>query len=395
MNDDRIQPGIYFRPGDTPQRAWGLVLLDVAAGTRPSELATALASATEMLTAFADGHVRELEGMSAAEFASSEAALQGLDILVAFGRRLFDQGQHDPPLTVLKRPPFLSYLPTSQPFPSLPWLDESELNRGESDILLQLSAPEPATVNRAVIEIWKLITDDALPLEMRAFFDGFGRPDGRGWLEFHDGVSNLRSSERLVAIEALGDPEWMKGGTYLAFLRLHVALASWRALSRSDQEGLIGRDKISGRPFDAPEPHAERRGTGRDDPTFRDPPETLDPELTQSHIHRANQNRVSPHASAGLRIFRQGFDFLDSVGPDGPVLGLNFVSYQSDLSTIQHLLRLPSWLGDVNFAGAPLVPEEPAGNRARQSPMITVSAGGFYAVPPTDGPFPGAGLFGT
>ena len=30
---------------------------------------------------------------------------------------------------------------------------------------------------------------------MRSFFTGFNRPDGRSWLGFHDGVSNIRTQK--------------------------------------------------------------------------------------------------------------------------------------------------------------------------------------------------------
>ena len=97
-------------------------------------------------------------------------------------------------------------------------------------------------------------------------------------------------------------------------------------------------------------------------------------------MHRANQNRGSSDSPAALRIYRQGYDFIDAIGPDGPEVGLNFVSFQSDLQTIAHLMHLPGWLGDANFGdGAP--------------PFVTLLAGGFYAVPPRARPFPGANLF--
>ena len=38
----------------------------------------------------------------------------------------------------------------------------------------------------------------------------------------------------------------MRGGTYMAFLRLDVDLAAWRALSRAEQELAVGRDKLTG-----------------------------------------------------------------------------------------------------------------------------------------------------
>ncbi len=43
-------------------------------------------------------------------------------------------------------------------------------------------------------------------------------------------------------------------------------------------------------------------------------------------------------------------------------------------------MHLPGWLGDADFGG-----DEP--------PFTSVLAGGLYAVPPVESPFPGAGLF--
>ena len=145
----------------------------------------------------------------------------------------------------------------------------------------------------------------------------------------------------------------------MAFLRLRVDLRVWRALDRGDQELVVGRDKLTGaRSCGA----ARRRGRARpvagpplprrrEPASALDPPQTGDPLLEASHVHRANQNRASPDAPAALRIFRQGYDFLDAIGPDGPELGLNFVSFQSDLQTLQHVMHLPGWLADVNFGG--------------------------------------------
>ena len=222
------------------------------------------------------------------------------------------------------------------------------------------------------MEVWKLIEDEGLPLVPVASFEGFGRPDGRGWLEFHDGVTNMASSQRTGAIAAPADPPWMAGGTYMAFLRLRVDLRTWRALDRGDQELVVGRDKLTGSPLVAVRrdargrarpvagPPLPRHPTDEQLATRLDPPQTGDPLLEASHVHRANQNRASPEAPAALRIFRQGYDFLDAIGPDGPELGLNFVSFQSDLQTLQHVMHLPGWLADVNFGG----PATPRGRRA-------------------------------
>ena len=261
---------------------------------------------------------------------------------------------------------------------------------------LQLTGATAAAVNRAAVEVWKLIEDQALPLAPVASFDGFGRPDGRGWLEFHDGVTNMASSQRIAALAAPADPRWMGGGTYMAFLRLRVDLRVWRALDRGDQELVVGRDKLTGSPLVAVRrdargrarpvaaPPLPRRPTDAQRADRLDPPQTGDPLLEASHVHRANQNRASPDAPAALRIFRQGYDFLDAIGPDGPELGLNFVSFQSDLQTLQHVMHLPGWLGrrQLRRAGGaaarrPAVAEPDRPDRGR--PLRRAAAG--QAVP--------------
>lgn len=349
-----------------------------------------------------EGHIRELKGAPPAGIAATRASVDGLEALLGFGRRFFDPRFHDPPLTRASRPDYLAYLaPGPAPFPALPWAP-GEAARGEADLALQLTGPSPAAVNRAAVEVWKAIRHDGLPLRVAASFDGFGRADGRGWLEFHDGVSNIESSRRPAALTAAGEPDWMAGGTYMAFLRMRVDLARWSELDRGEQELVIGRDKLTGsplvstrrdaqgrvRPVAAPVPPARPSRAQR--AAFAEPPETTDPVLESSHMHRANQNRASTDAPTALRIFRQGYDFLDALGPDGPELGLNFVSFQASLATLQHLLHLPRWLADVNFGGPP----EPAPGEPPSPRLLTLRAGGFYAVPPKARPFPGAALFG-
>ena len=343
-----------------------------------------------MLDALRAGEVRELRGQPAAGVKDTAQLFDGFAALVGYGRSLFDPARHDPPLTTRTRPEFLSYLPArGDAFPAIPWVG-GERPAGEADVALQLTGATAAAVNRAAVEVWKLIEDRALPLAPVASFDGFGRPDGRGWLEFHDGVTNMASSQRLGALAARADPRWMGGGTYMAFLRLRVDLRAWRALDRGDQELVVGRDKLTGRLVGGaarrPGPAgalARSRAPARAGDF--DPPQTGDPLLEASHVHRANQNRASPDARAALRIFRQGYDFLDAIGPDGPELGLNFVSFQSDLQTLAHVMHLPGWLADVNFGGS-------AGDASNLT-LLSVAAGGLYAVPAAAEPYPGAELF--
>lgn len=393
----RLQPGIFFAAGQRPPPCWRLVLLDLAPGTTPGEAHDALARLMEMLGDLRGGQMRELARQPPEHACASAEQFAGLEVLLGVGRRLFDSERHAPPLTSAPRPEFLSWLPMGAPLAGLPW--GSDDPSGEADVALQLTAEHQAGVHCAAVEVWAFIADERLPLTVTTTFSGFGRQDGRGWLGFHDGVSNLETGQRLTAITAAPDPAWMAGGTYLAFLRLGIDLASWRSLDRARQELLVGRDKLSGtaliattrdaegniRPVAGPGPSAQ----GRAD--WIDPPQTTDPLLEASHIHRANQNRSSASAPGGWRMFRQGYDFLDAIGPGGPVVGLNFVSFQRDLSVLRQVLHLPGWLGEVNFGG----PATPKPGEPVDPGFLSLRAGGFYAVPPRGDPFPGATLFTT
>lgn len=396
----RIQAGIYFESGSKPPPAFQTLLLDIAPGTGPPEAVTALQRISSVFQRLKLGQLADLEGQPGGLAEASQQMFSEVDLLVGYGRRLFDDRVHNPPLIDATRPPYLSYIdPGGDPFPSLRWRPGEEANRGEADVLLQFTGPTSAAVNVAAVEIWKVIHDEDLTFVPAASFGGFGRADGRGWLDFHDGVSNMDSRERLLALEA-SEPSWMSGGTFMAFLRIDVDLTVWRGLRRSEQELLVGRDRLTGsaleavdvdskgnpipraRPFSGDEASLEERAA------WRDPPETTHRMLEASHIHRVNQSRASPGAPGALRMFRQGYEFLEDIRPEGPVLGLNFISFQSDLRTLHHVLHLPGWLGDANFGGSS------EGHRGSPS-FLTLAAAGFYAVPPREEPFPGVTLFRT
>lgn len=398
---DQLQDGIYFRPEERPAPCYRLLLLNAAAGATAAGVHHAMAATMEMLHRLPDGEVRELRGQPDRDAELTREVFKDFESLLGFGRPLFDEARHRPTLTTRPLPDFLTYLSGDRVSPELPWASGEVRNCGEADLALQLTGHSEAAVNRAAVEVWKLIVDEGLPLEVFASFAGFQRGDGRGWLEFHDGVSNIQSTHRLEALEALPDPSWMAGGTYMAFLRFSIDLAAWRALDRVEQELVIGRDKLTGGPLVATErdtagrivpvaapPRTEDSGDAEVE-DYNDPAQTTDPLIEASHTHRANQNRSSPFAPAGLRIFRQGYDFLEGFSVEGPRLGLNFVSFQADLGTLQHVLHLPGWLGDVNFGG----PSTPKPGDPPSPALIELLAGGLYAVPPVADPFPGAELF--
>lgn len=154
---DRLQPGIFFRSGQTSPPCFRLQLMNIANGTSPG----AAADAVELVLAGARGDE------------------SGADA---------DSAMHSPPLTSYDRPAFLAYLDQgTRAFPSIPWTRSPPANAGEADLAVQLTAPHPAGAACAAVRMWQRIVQDDLPLDPVASFEGFGRPDGRGWLGFHDG----------------------------------------------------------------------------------------------------------------------------------------------------------------------------------------------------------------
>jgi Dyp-type peroxidase family len=403
--DDRIQRGVFFRSGERPPPSFGLLLLNVTPGARPAEAADALAALWVMLTALADGEVRDLRPTRDGD-PRVEVPGGRLTCLLGYGARLFDERLHVPRLAPRELRPYeltpLRRAGAGAPFPKMPWAPEADREEGEADVALQLLGQREVTVARAVVEVSKLIADESLPLEVVALHRGFQRDDERSWIDFHDGINNMASHERRQAIEvAVADPAWMLGGTYLAFLRVLVDLPAWRVLPREHQEVVVGREKLAGCPLRTVEldpagalvpvpvepcPLPDDAGPAQVE-AHRNPGRSDSALVEASHIHRSNLNRGAPDSDANNRIFRQGYDFLD-VGPDGRIhVGLHFVSFSRTLGRVTQILRLHGWQGDSNFGG----PEPPGPGEPAVAPL-TVGAGGFYAIPPREAPFPGSGL---
>lgn len=69
--------------------------------------------------------------------------------------------------------------------------------------------------------------------------------------------------------------------------------------------------------------------------------------FAHSHIQRANANRRQyPRFATSSRIFRQGFEFLETLDrPPYFQAGLNFVSFQDSPERLHSILTRDGWLG--------------------------------------------------
>ncbi len=402
---DNIQEGVYFRSGERPDDFLLLAFLNFDPATSSTEAHNALLKLWEMLQDLKQGIVRDLRP-SQEKDPDYRVPTGNLTVLLGYGRRIFDSSSHSadwispenrPSELGLKLPPG-----ENRPFPRLNWSENANIDAAQTDLVFQFIAEDELPVNRAVVEMQKLIDDEDLPLVINIVYKGFHREDRRSWIDFHDGINNMVSSERLQAIEyTLLDQPWMTGGTFMAFFRIEVDLKAWRQLSRIEQEILVGRNKVTGCPLDSVDvtdgdfSTTEIAGcpmTGNiPNPapnSFLNPPRSADSLVQASHIHRSNLLRGDPGQDANNRIFRQGYEFLDWVEGRGLSIGLNFLSFQRRLNAIRIILGDPDWMGGVNFGG-------PTGEIS-QPPAIKLMlliAGGFYAIPPKSEPYPGASLF--
>ena len=291
-------------------------------------------------------------------------------------------------------------------------------------ITIQLIAETEFATKRAVVELWSLLRElnteskNSCPIRFSNWYTGFKRSDNRGWLGFHENLSNILPRDRLSAISinnnniASGSENWILNGTYLAFLRLVIDLPFWRNIKPEDQERLVGRDKLTGCPFvgvnrsgqPLKDTRCPVRGTfevvEKGNEMFREHPKyaqvnasggVSNKSLEYSHIGRTNRaDKLSPAMNESYRIFRQGFEFLEpQTSPPFLRLGLNFVSFQNRTRKLINILSSPSYLGGTNFGGDSSKPIQGIDR------FISVRSGGFFLVPPIVKTeiFPGSSLF--
>ena len=400
-----LQDGIYHAPGDRPGRFFALMLLRVSPGVDAPAAGAALGELWTMYQALRAGRIGDLDGVTL-----PGAAEDRMTVLLGFGRNAFGLDA-----IALARPRGLAdeYLfRSADPAGGGPLLRGSGLsyapdvraNMATEAFCVQVIADSKLAVDRAVVETWKALADRATPaLELTTFYLGNQRNDRRSWIDFHDGLSNLRSSDResVIAIGPGTDESWAVGGTYLAFLRLSVDLVGWRRLERRDQELAVGRDKLSGCPLvgtdaggNLTDPGCPVAGTQisetPNDAPFAEPPEAEDAAVRASHVQRANHHIRPASDSGSRRIFRQGYEFLEWA-PDAPGFraGLNFVSFQDTPARILKMLTQGGWLGGANFGG-----DEDA--HPELASLLGVYGAGVYFVPPVSSgePFPGARALG-
>ena len=405
-----LQEGIYWQSGTSPEGAFALMMLEPAQGAAAADVGHALAHLWPIVQRVKVGDIPSLPG--------HPVDRSGVTALLAYGFGIFDL-----PGVSRQRPERLGsryrFVPPAEEGGGtllygggLEYGEDVVNNAAYDGIALQIIGKTELDVHQMIVEVsvaletGPKLASGLSPVVPRTYYRGFLRADRRTWINFHDGISNIKKGDdRRKVIEIKSDAEdWTRGGTYLTYLRLAVDVSAWQRLSVSKQEILVGRTKLTGCPLtgiaadgtsivDAACPVAgTSEVTGAGNEVFREPRPTDNAEVEQSHVQRSNHEHKQDFGREdSLRIYRQGYDFLEPVdGPPGYRAGLNFVSFMDTPRRLLRILTQESWLGRTNFGG------DPDNQLPGMASLLTVRAGGIFLVPPVvaDEPFPGASIFG-
>ena len=409
----QLQEGIHWQAGSKPRSYYKLIILKPSIDLSTSRLYFHLRQIWLLCQSLKNGVIPSLG-------ANYPVDPESLQVLIGYGHKFFERSDLAQPtpegMAQINRFPQpnetseRSILPGS----GIVYDPDVKYNDADEEIALQLLADSPLAVHRVQVEINKYLQamreesiPDYLQLTIAKAFDGFGRRDKRNWIDFHDGISNLRKGEerrQVVAIKPdnAGGQDWTLNGSYMVFMRLQVNLEIWQQIPQNDQEILVGRTKQSGCPLTG----VDSMGTALPDPRcpvngskevieprneqFREPSSVVPDLIKISHVQRANHHRAPVFKPDSRRIYRQGFEFLEEEEiSDVTKIGLNFVSFQDDPDRTLFILTHPDWLGNLSFGGDP----NSQGNGLDR--LVTARAAGTFFVPPVHGnsPFPGAEMF--
>ncbi|MEC0228361.1 iron uptake transporter deferrochelatase/peroxidase subunit [Paenibacillus alba] len=150
----------------------------------------------------------------------------------------------------------------------------------------------------------------------------------RNLFGFKDGTNNPALNDENfmknnVWVESSDGAPWLAGGTYMVVRRIHMRIETWDQQSYSDQETIMGRQKVSGAPLDA---HGEF-----DQPNFAGDAEGKVTAL-DSHIRLSNPR--AGESSERERILRRGYNFMDNLDDVGRInAGLLFVCFNRNIQT--------------------------------------------------------------
>lgn len=185
------------------------------------------------------------------------------------------------------------------------------------DLFLQVGADDAVVAATAARH---LVAAAAGVAAVRWWQRGFSSPTRRNLMGQIDGTANLAVDDaRFAETVWSGDtqPDWLRGGSYVAVRRIRMLLEQWNAQTVEQQEAVVGRFKDSGAPL---------TGTAETDAV------DLSAQNAQLELvipADAHARLANPDNTRGARIQRRSFSYDD--GADGA--GLIFMAWQADPRT--------------------------------------------------------------
>ena len=397
-----LQEGIYYdRP---PGNSFCLMFLKISRPVRSSELAKELSELWTLYEELKKGKTKDLPTHSRHNYHGN------LSVLLGYGPKIFDgivSGiKKNKPKDLIQEKGFKGpKISRGEPISAGTSINFStgvvKNHAVDEHIIIQFIADTEMFTNRAVVETWKHINNRKI-LNISKFYTGFKRIDQRGWLGFHEGIANINPNERLESISinnsVSNQDKWLINGTYMTFIRFEIDLEKWIKQSLSEQELIIGRKKVTGCPitgFDKNgnpigDPNCPISGTTEvieeGNEKFRQHPKFDEKNFSRygkykslsiSHIYRVHKPNIHPPSDyRSFRIFRQGYEFLQSIEKyPGFQAGLNFVSFQNNPQKVMRILSLPQWLGrSINTTYSR--------NTNVLEAFTSAQAAGIYLIPP-------------
>ena len=246
-----------------------------------------------------------------------------LTITFGFGPSLFGRpGAGDRFGIAGLRPTELDDLP---PLPG----DQLDPARSGGDLAVQACADDPQVAFHAVRNLARIGRGRVV---LRWSQLGFGRTSStsqaqdtpRNLMGFKDGTNNVKAEDQDLLAEHVwvpsdGEPEWMRGGTYMVVRRIRMLIEVWDRASLEDQEQTIGRQRDSGAPLGGHDEFDILDFTARDDAGQPVIP-------ADSHVRLA-----APDLNGGAMLLRRGYSFTDGLDRLGQLdAGLFFICFQRD-----------------------------------------------------------------
>ncbi|MDO4888060.1 MAG: iron uptake transporter deferrochelatase/peroxidase subunit [Actinomycetaceae bacterium] len=248
----------------------------------------------------------------------------GLSITFGFGATLFETADGTDRFGIADRKPepLLAEIPRM----SAENLDEQ---RCGGDIVIQACAEDPMVALHAIHDLTRIAFGRAT---LKWSQLGYGRTSStskdqktpRNLFGFKDGTANVKSEETDVLDEHLwigpDDPggDLFAGGTYMACRKIKMMMEVWDELVLSEQENIIGRDKVEGAPLSG--------GTEFTTPDFGKN-EGGEP-LIDARSHMA---LMHPDHNSGNRMLRRGYNYMEGNDYLGRLEGgLFFIAFIRD-----------------------------------------------------------------